>query len=326
VASGYDNIAGTFPSGTGKGNLFILDAKDGSWLKTMTTASGDNASPSGLAHISGYTQDYHNQLVDQVYGADLDGNLWRFDMMDPDDTHWTVGKLAHLVDPSTGLPQPVTTPPEIKIDVANGIDRWVFVGTGKLYDDSDLTTPNPPQIQTMYAFRDGTATTPLPIPATPLDRSTAGVEPLSHLLAQKFGLSAKPAIGWFDDLPLGQRIVVPPRASVGVIAYIATSTLGAGDPCLLDLPAFIYARDYATGQSQLTDDPTGGTGNPVENIAAGDGAVGLQIVTFPSGTGASDFPDIRLAITLPSGEVVYFRPHIAVVPFGHRMSWRLLSQ
>ena len=38
------------------------------------------------------------------------------------------------------------------------------------------------------------------------------------------------------------------------------------------------------------------------------------------------FPDIRLAITLPTGEVIYFKPKISTLPFGHRMSWRLLGQ
>ena len=56
----------------------------------------------------------------------------------------------------------MTTPPQIEIDIANGIDRWVFVGTGRLLDDLDLTTPAiADQIQTMYAFRDGTAAAPI---------------------------------------------------------------------------------------------------------------------------------------------------------------------
>ena len=47
----------------------------------------------------------------------------------------------------------MTTPPQIEIDIANGIDRWVFVGTGRLLDDLDLTTPTiADQIQTMYAI------------------------------------------------------------------------------------------------------------------------------------------------------------------------------
>ena len=62
----------------------------------------------------------------------------------------------------------MTTPPEIKVDINNGIDRWVFVGTGKLYDETDLAIT---QVQTMYAFRDGTASVPWALPATPIERT-----------------------------------------------------------------------------------------------------------------------------------------------------------
>ena len=116
--------------------------------------------PSGLAHLAGYTKNFHNQLAEQIYGGDLLGNFWRFDVSDPDPNHWTVGQLASLVD-GVGAPQPVTTPPQIEIDITNDIDRWVFVGTGKLYDPSDLTNT---QIQTMYAIRDGTQDAPWALP------------------------------------------------------------------------------------------------------------------------------------------------------------------
>ena len=63
--------------------------------------------------------------------------------------------MATLVE-AVVIAQPVTTPPQIEIDLGNKIDRWVFVGTGKLYDDTDLSST---QTQTMYAVRDGTWTT-----------------------------------------------------------------------------------------------------------------------------------------------------------------------
>ena len=48
----------------------------------MSTERGHAGNPSGLAHIAGYTKDFRNQLVEQVYGGDLFGNLWRFDLSD----------------------------------------------------------------------------------------------------------------------------------------------------------------------------------------------------------------------------------------------------
>src|SRR5439155_10998941 len=162
-----------------------------------------------------------------------------------------------------------------------GVDRWVFVGTGRLLDDSDLTSPSPAQQQTLYAFRDGTDTTPLPIPATPLKRGITGMEPLPNTSsAAKFGLAAKPDKGWYDDLPTdpNQRIIVPPQAAAGVIGYVGTSP-PLDDPCLTALPATIYARAYSTGHSVLldSDDVTN-----FPSIFSDTGGVGVAIVAFYS--------------------------------------------
>ncbi len=314
VGSGYNN-----PSGEGK--LYFVKASDGSPLKPpMSTGVGSAGTPSGLAHPAGYTQDFRNQLVEQIYSGDLLGNVWRFDVSDASSTNWTSGKFALVVD-AVSAPQPVTTPPEIKIDVLNGTDRWVFLGTGKLYDDTDLTTPNPPQQQTMYAFRDGTAAAPWALSAPAIDRYTVGMVPLSHLAALDFGLSTKPDKGWFDDLPVGQRIVVPPQAAIGVIAYIGTSP--QTDPCLTGLPVNIYARDYSTGKTLLTANDDG-TGAIVETIYDAAGGVGLSIVSFDTPPGTT-LPDVRIAITRADGSVRYLKPKLSI-PSQHRMSWRLLGQ
>ncbi|TMH09093.1 MAG: hypothetical protein E6H67_00070 [Betaproteobacteria bacterium] len=84
----------------------------------------------------------------------------------------------------------------------------------------------------------------------------------------------------------------------------------------------VYAREYGTGQSVLTENADG-TGNLVPFLSA-EGGVGLQIVSFQGG--ASDASDIRLAITLPDASVRYFKPKLPQSFFQHRMSWRLLGQ
>jgi type IV pilus assembly protein PilY1 len=323
VGSGYNNP-------TGVGQLYFLQASDPTNFKVMSTGVGTPGAPAGLAHPAGYTQDFHNQLAEQLYAGDLLGNFWRFDVSDPtSDTNWPApGQYAKLTSPVGGSVQPVTTPPEIKID-PNGIDRWVFVGTGKLYDESDLADH---QLQTMYAFRDGTASTPSAVPATPIDRTTMGCTPDPCMVplpatdsTNNFGLATIPPKGWYHDLPAGSRIVVPPQAAVGVIAYIATKAPSA-DLCVIGLPVTVYARDYGTGQSLLTAS-FDGTGALVPGIDIAEGGVGLQIVIFPPADGgASSTPDVRLAITMPDGTVLYIKPKFQPASFQHRMSWRLLGQ
>ncbi|TMH48787.1 MAG: hypothetical protein E6H60_11265 [Betaproteobacteria bacterium] len=311
VAAGYDN-----PSGMG--TIYFVDAKTGALKKKMTTGFGTSTSPSGLAHIAGYTKDFHNQLIEQIYGGDLYGNFWRFDVSDANPANWTVDKLAYFTDPG-GNPQPVTTPPQIEVDIANGVDRWVFIGTGRLLDETDITnTSIANQQQTFYAIRDGTTTVPNPI--------VAALQPRTDFVAltdKLNGLSAKPAKGWYDDLPAGERMITGVQAALGVVAYVGTSP--QDNPCLTGLPATLYVREFALGDSLLTD----AGGNPVVGISEVQGAVGLDIAIFSDSTGpqSASSLDIRIAITPATGAPPIFkRIELPAVLAARRMSWRLLGQ
>ncbi|NDP41515.1 MAG: hypothetical protein GZ089_02155 [Aromatoleum sp.] len=303
IPSGYDNVDGV-------GRIFFVDIKTGAKLKEMSTGFGNASAPAGLAQIAGYTKDVKNQLVEQVYGGDLYGNFWRFDLRDPNPGKWVLEKLATFTDPG-GAPQPVTIAPQIEVDVANGVDRWVFIGTGRLLDDTDLAVS---QQQTLYAIRDGDVNNPLPIvkPLAPRTDMT--------LLADRVnGLKTKPDIGWYDDLPSDQRIVVPLQAEISVVAYIGTSP--QTDPCLLGQPATVYARGFARGDSLLTDT----SGNPVDGIYEAEGGVGLQVVQLEPAPGSS-LPNIQIAITLGTGKTIFIKPTLPPFLGAHRMSWRLLGQ
>jgi type IV pilus assembly protein PilY1 len=328
IPSGYNNSSG-------EGKLFFVNPVDGSQLRApLSTNVGTAGNPSGLAHIAGFTRDYRNQLVEQVYGGDLFGNLWRFDLSDVNPGNWKVEKLAVLTD--GGTPQPITTPPRIDIDVANGVDRWVFVGTGKLTHACDLSdfysdnvgpggqcvgNPSPTQKQSMYAIRDGTYTTPNPI-AAPITRAdldeVTGIAGLgSNVIASK---------GWYDDLndqpglPAG-RIIRTPVAAVGLIAYIATSE--PIDPCEVGLPATIYVRQFGNGESRLD---TGGV--MVESIYEPSGAAGMDVIAVnPPGCTTNCIPDIKLAVLSSStSQLLTFKAKLPGIVGERRMSWGTLGQ
>jgi type IV pilus assembly protein PilY1 len=306
VSAGYNNASGD-------GKLFVLRASDGALLKTMSTGAGSPANPSGLVHFSGYTQDYRNQLLEQIYAGDLLGNVWRFDVSDADDANWVVERFAVLTD-SGGAPQPITTPPRVDVDVANGIDRWVFVGTGRLLHEDDLSDVQP---QRMYAMRDGTYRTPGTI-AAPLTWSdldaVAGVRGLgAGVIATK---------GWYDDLPAGQRIVKAPVAAVGLIAYIGTGL--PTDPCEVGQPATVYVRQFGNGESRLQD----GGGNTIESVYVPDGAAGLDVVAMHDpACVANCVPDIRLAVvTSANSQLLTIRARLPAILGQHRISWRQLGQ
>ncbi|MBP9805033.1 MAG: hypothetical protein KBE22_09040, partial [Candidatus Accumulibacter sp.] len=148
ITSGYNNTDGV-------GRLFILNANTGELLRTIATTAGDKDTPSGLAKITAWANfpDVNN-TAERVYGGDLLGNLWRFDingdiLPDGYDAHL----LATLKD-ANGKAQAITARPELG-KVKN--HPVVFVGTGKLLGASDFEpSPTGPkfQRQSFYAIKD----------------------------------------------------------------------------------------------------------------------------------------------------------------------------
>jgi type IV pilus assembly protein PilY1 len=257
VSSGYNNTFGGTVANRGKGYLYILNAKTGALLEKIGTGAGDETTPSGFAPINGFIQDFTAWTVDQIYGGDLLGNLWRFDLTQAAGTvspYPAPEKIASLKDASNNV-QPITVAPKIEID-RNRVDRWVFVGTGRLLDSSDISST---AVQSFYALRDGSVTAPytsgtLPSGVTqPVDR--ANMVTLSDPTAGITKDATKP-MGWFYDMTAhsggsAERIVNPTTANSGVISWIGQKP--ASDPCSPGFSSYIYLVDYATGASRLRD-------------------------------------------------------------------------
>ncbi|HEY6509659.1 MAG TPA: PilC/PilY family type IV pilus protein, partial [Vicinamibacterales bacterium] len=131
VTSGYNNTA----PGDGQGHLFVLDAKTGAVIRDLATGVGTSGDPAGLAQISAWANNAAlDATVDFVYGGDLKGNLWRFDLTSDSPASWNVVRLATLTT-GGGTAQPITSAPELaQIDGR----RMVFVGTGALIGSTDI--------------------------------------------------------------------------------------------------------------------------------------------------------------------------------------------
>jgi type IV pilus assembly protein PilY1 len=310
VASGYDSTSGV-------GKLFVINPTNGAVLQRLSTGVGTAGSPSGLNNVRAFVASRDNPFVLQAYGGDLLGNVWRFDLSNPDPTKWTVGKFAQLTD-TGGVAQPITTGIRIEVDPANNTDRWVFVGTGKLLDQTDMSST---QRQTMYAIKDGTVNTPSTIGAQPITRSSTGMLFVSP--ATVTGLPSAPLLGWFMDAPsTGQQVVTNPIADVGIVAF--AFSFPSSDPCAAVLSGNLYGRSYTTGMSEILN---GGT--TVASVAEASGIAGarlVQEVTNPGSTGVQ-YGSVFLQVTTTDGKVVSFN----VNPGGgasnkHRMSWRIIDQ
>lgn len=257
LSSGYNN--GLDTSGDGKGYLFVLDAKTGALIKEIPTSAGSVASPSGLAQISAYVEDGNTDAkTDYVYGGDLLGNIWRFQLKGPK-AQWKATKLATLVD-DDGKAQPITTAPELgKIDDV----RMVYVGTGQYLAAGDAANTDP---QSVYGLKDDLATQISPLRSN-LVRQTVTVTG-DKLSATTHAVDLASKKGWFFDYPSkGERSYTDLALVFGALVFTSNvppqpekqddnddddgdGILHDEDECSDDDGAsFFYVVDYKTGSA-----------------------------------------------------------------------------
>jgi type IV pilus assembly protein PilY1 len=218
VTSGYNSTA------DGRGRLWMLDASTGTVIHEFDTGVGALGAEAGLTQVSAFAES--NGTVRYVYGGDLLGNVWRFDLQDKGAPH----KLATLKD-SGNVVQPVTAAPELtKIDGK----RVVIVGTGRMLDITDFGST---RTQSVYAIVDGTTIS----------------NPRSSLVQQTYSsandtITANPVNwatdrGWFVDLPAGEQANTTPTIAYGAVAFVTNKN--GGSDC--SASSRLYVLDVKTG-------------------------------------------------------------------------------
>lgn len=226
VTSGYQ------ASGTGK--VWVLDPANGSVLNTLDTAVAN----SGLAHLGKLANTAEDAIVRYVWGGDLLGNVWRFDL-----DAGTVVKIANLTDPS-GAAQPVTAPPEVGLVNGSSTKFIVMVGTGRYLADEDVPGAGQnawaTQRQSIYGLFDDSS---VALPTLPNLRGTNGStcpssggngDLVCQALTYNSGTNRYQATthavnpasrrGWYLDLPVdarmtnGRMVSKPALTSNGTLA------------------------------------------------------------------------------------------------------------
>ncbi len=312
VASGYNNPGG-------KGFLYVLNPnsplKSGQLLKKIPLPgdTGTDVSPTGLSTIRAFTASRQNPYALQAYGGDLKGNVWRFDISNPDPNLWSAAKIATLKDASN-VAQPITSGVRIEIDQNNNVDRYLFVGTGKLLDQADLTDTS--LTNTLYVIKDGNRNTPDPVPATPYSRSNLNQVTGSSVA----GFSGPPTgRGWYQDgLNTYQKVNSDVHADLNIVAY-AFSEPGS-DPCLSALSSTLFVRELATGNSVLLSGST-----VVASASIAGGIAGVALIQSDPGASFST-PNAVVQVTSMDGGVRSFNVNITpAVSDKHRFSWSIVS-
>ena len=202
VTSGYDN--GT-AIGDGKGRLWMLDASTGAVLHTFVTSAGVG-SEAGLSQINAYRNE--DGTASWVYGGDLHGNLWKFDLDTGDTTLLAVLKSA------SGAAQPITTRPQLTRIKNRPV---VMVGTGRLLDIGDFGIES---AQSIYAISDDGSGATL---AEPRKATTALTFDKNDIKGKVDWTTSR---GWHLDIPAGQQVNVDPKFVLGYLHVNANSAGG----------------------------------------------------------------------------------------------------
>jgi type IV pilus assembly protein PilY1 len=303
LTSGYNNTTSSVTADRGKGFIYILNAKTGALLRKKSTGEGSSSAPSGLAKINAFTPDSGDFTADAAYAGDLLGNLWRFDLTADDGAVPEPQRIAQFKD-SSSKAQAITAEPRVLVNPGT-VDRWVFVGTGRLLDPSDRKNS---QDQAFYAFRDGTRLSFATDETLPDDISfpiTSSDLAEVDNAALETGLTAEQLagkIGWVRKFTkevdgANERMVDFIVGNSGVVAF-ATKIPATRDECSPDVESRVYAVAYADAASQLVD--TAGDVQKWFESKEGvlradlliDGSGNLK-VGFNTGTGIGDIRDTK---------------------------------
>ena len=245
VTSGYNNIN----PGSGQGFLYVLNAGTGAIISKIATGVGDTTTPSGLAKISAWNDAPSSNRATYVYGGDLLGNLWRFDINSTATATIGTGDVLDLatLDDPLGNPQPITTSPVLgKI---SGY-RVVFVGTGQYLGTPDLSTT---QVQSEYAIKDDNATATLTNPGgSPRNSNTLVQQTLTTAngvrTASNNPVDFTTGRGWYVDFPdSGERVNIDGKLVQGTL-LIAT-IVPSNTVCAPGGYGWLNYFNYQTGSS-----------------------------------------------------------------------------
>lgn len=241
------NNPAIYTTGNGGGYLYLVDAFTGDRLSAIPTLNsssanvGDTTTPSGLGRISARIIDDGeiNNVTTYIYGGDLLGNLWRFDI----DTNQALN-FAQLQ--AGGNAQPITTAPEIAI--VNNKDV-IYVGTGKYLELADLTNTN---TQTIYAIKDDSAMATLVNPRASLVPQTIEPDPLNADSRKSGTANAATPFqgnrGWYVDLPDSrERLNIDPKIELGTL--LVPTTVPEESACQPAGYGWFNYIDYETGTS-----------------------------------------------------------------------------
>jgi type IV pilus assembly protein PilY1 len=312
--------------------LWVLNASDGTVIKKIPTSSGAISYGMSTPHVVDFGLD---GVDDVAVAGDLAGNLWRFDLSDPDPARWKVDQMFKTYTSNSpcaeGNPhgigcEPISVMPVAFPDANSGGVIYVF-GSGQYLGNYDRTATNVFTPQHFFGVQDlgtGSASYPLTeanLKKWALTQSSAGERTISTAATSA---TATPSAGW--QIPLnvtgisGERDIatVLPLFTTGAAVLVSLIPGQNNDPC----------NPGRLGAAMIVDATSGGVVKQLEKVYGKTGFVGGIVSNPPSTGGASAIGVLGGGtIILPGlggvgfGDAAHPPKISGAVPVWRRTSW-----
>jgi len=286
---GYGNKLQGVTASQGTVTLFVVDMATGDVEYIDAKETGGPAAANGLGNIVAIDRYQYDTtaagyllgsdgMVDTVYGGDLQGNVWKFDLTKTGTARVALGgKPLFTAKDGTGTTakrQAITGGFEAAVGPRGGV--MVLFGTGSFSYNGDKQNTD---LHTMYGVLD------MPNEAITLPLTRA------NLVAQTVAASGAVTNtsvnfftqrGWFVDLAVttttgltlsGERMVSYPKIEGGTL-YFTTYAPSAGDACSGGGANYLYGLSTLSGGGNLGTVKVGSPGG--NNLGEGSGRLQLS--------------------------------------------------
>jgi len=266
-------------SASGQPTLFVVDIQTGEVLRKLHPTTTSYAVRNGLMNIAPVALKNFDGIVDAVYGGDMQGNLWRFDLSDSNPANWAIayGGAPLFTATRNDVAQPITGGLEVSSGPGGGVS--IFFGTGRYFADGDNAGGTTLPVQSLYGIWDNMSgpvggrselvgqTVSASTTSSGYETRAVSNNPVNYTMKR----------GWYVDLVVsgvgkGERFIGTPNIQNGRV-FFTTYTTGEASCGPGGGTNWLYGLNLITGAGAMSGVTTtiGGT-----SVCSGDcGAVAL---------------------------------------------------
>lgn len=237
-----------YNSADGTAQLFVVPLEDPGNPIIIDTGVNAGSVDNGLGGVTPVDVNGDGS-IDIVYGGDLEGNMWRFDVTSGNSNQWD-GSVLFRAESPDGEPQPITAAPRVAPHSDGDVVANVLFGTGRFFVDGDGVVGTDPRVEAFYGIQDdgsGTTVQDHEIHEQQIeDQGTANGVGFRIVSDDAIPANAR---GWSLDLvyntPEGERVTSSPQMVGDRVVFL--TQIPGDDPCDLGGSGWLMELDAESG-------------------------------------------------------------------------------